>query len=109
MGGPIWEQRCDSWYHKSAEGPDAESRGDRWYQRSVEAEHKSHWKWQGPVNARYQVAGTSAVDKLSNSASNTWKRPSLRNATKQSDGASRRQGVVDSTARPRFQRPVKRH
>jgi len=108
------ESRSDRWYHRSVETAHVESRSDRWYHRSVEAEHKPHWKWQGPVNARYQAAGADPMDKLnSNSkqmASNAWKWPSSRSAARQSDGASRQPGGSgDSMARPRFQRPVKRH
>jgi len=104
VAGPFWESRS------SVETADAESRSDRWYHRSVEADYKSHWKWQGPVNARHQAAGAGPTDKLNNSASNTWKWPSSRNATRESDGAIRQQGGSgDSMARPRFQRPVKRH
>merc|ERR1712025_1172100 len=79
------ESRSDRWYHRFVETADVESRSDRWYHRSLEAEHKPHWKWQGPVNARYQAAGADPVDKLNNSASNTWKWPSSRSATRQSD------------------------
>jgi len=105
------ESRTDKWYHKSVEAVGADSHGDTWYHRPLEAEHNSDWKWQGPANARYQAAGAAPMDKSSNSASNTWKWPSSRTATRQSDGAGRQQGggSGDSMARPRFQRPVKRH